>query len=111
MTGSWTIFKPFPDAQRGENIEAPIGPGVYEVRRISTGDVVAFDHTPNVASALSALNRPTPRTWLFGRHRSDPRDLEYRTCAAATASDAKVIAASLRGQREVFWRRARALPT
>lgn len=111
MSGFWTSFKPFPDADRGENIEAPIGPGVYEVRRISSGDVVAFDHAPNVATALSALQQTTPRGWLFGRHRNDVHDLEYRTCAAATKADAKAIATRLRGRREVFWRRVQALPT
>src|SRR5436189_6166965 len=38
MVNGWTTWKRFPLIERGEPIEAPIGHGVYEVRRISSGD-------------------------------------------------------------------------
>lgn len=63
MIGNWTTWKQFPSAERGEHIEAPIGPGVYEVRDMATGDLMAFDAAANVAHALSALRKP-PRPCL-----------------------------------------------
>ena len=36
-------------------VEAPIGPGVYEVRHTMTGRVIAFGHAGNVANAITDL--------------------------------------------------------
>ena len=44
MVQTWSGWKRFPDAQSGEFVEAPTGPGVYEVRHTLTGRVVAFGH-------------------------------------------------------------------
>ena len=55
MVQTWSNWKRFPDAQSGEHVEAPIGPGVYEVRHTMTGRVVAFGHSGNVANALADL--------------------------------------------------------
>jgi hypothetical protein len=55
MVQTWSNWKRFPDAQSGEHVEAPIGPGVYEVRHTMTGRVVAFGHSANVANALADL--------------------------------------------------------
>ena len=110
MIGNWTNWKKFPNAARGEHVEAPIGPGIYEVRNMSTGDLAAFDATANVASALSALLRQPPaRPWkkLFARTRGwQGNDLEYRTAAAASVGEAKVMAQCLLGRRQVYWRRS-----
>jgi hypothetical protein len=113
MIGNWSSWKKFPNAQRGEHVEAPIGPGVYEVRYISSGDLAAFDASANVAHALSALLRKPPsRPWarLFGNDRSpwQDNDLEYRTCPAASLSEAKTMAQALLGRRQVYWRRSAA---
>jgi hypothetical protein len=109
MIGSWTNWKRFPDPARGEHVEAPIGPGIYEVRHVDSGDVAAFDAAANVAYALSSL-RPRPyRSWrkLFGGTDASRKeiDLEYRTCAAATLGEAKVMVQCLIGRRQVYWRR------
>ena len=32
MISTWSEWKRYPRAERGENIEAPISPGIYEVR-------------------------------------------------------------------------------
>jgi hypothetical protein len=110
MIGSWSGWKRFPMAQRGEHVEAPIGPGIYEVRHASSGDLAAFDASANVAYALSSLLRKPPwRSWkaLFGGENSawQSSDLEYRTCAAATVGEAKRMMQCLLGRRQVFWRR------
>jgi hypothetical protein len=110
MIGNWSGWKKFPNAERGEHVEAPIGPGIYEVRNMSTGDVAAFDVSGNVAQALAAVLRKRPsRPWakLFGGNRAAWRDnhLEYRTCAASSMREAKMMAQALLGRRQVYWRR------
>jgi hypothetical protein len=108
--GSWTGWKQLPNALRGGHIEAPIGPGVYEVRHASSGDLAAFDASANVAYALtSLLRKPPSRSWkkLFGGENPSwlGHELEYRTCATANVRDAKMMAQCLLGRRQVFWRR------
>jgi hypothetical protein len=112
MAGSWTPWKQFPDSQRGGVVEAPIGPGVYEVRRISNGELVAFGYSGKVAQDLSKLRPNTAApSWMrrLTRNAADyaPTELEYRTCAAGTKGQAKALARGLLGRRQVnFMRRA-----
>jgi len=110
MVQTWSSWKRFPDALSGGNIEAPIGPGVYEVRHSLTGRVVAFGSAPHVAEALSELNRNGGVglfARLFPRQPLGSRsvDLEYRTCAAASRAEAKIAAHRLMGLRQNAWRR------
>ncbi len=110
MVQTWSGWKRFPDAQIGEHVEAPIGPGVYEVRHTDTGRLVAFGHTANVANAISDLKLNggvSTFARLFGRAPlvSHVNDLEYRTCAAATRADAKTTASRLMGLRQIAWKR------
>ena len=37
MISTWSEWKRYPRAGRGENIEAPISPGIYEVRYAGSG--------------------------------------------------------------------------
>ena len=108
MVNCWVSWKPFPVSENGGHLDAPIGPGVYEVRHMGTGELIAFGESAKVAHDLSKLLRPAaPWGRLLGRknpvHR--PSDLEYRTCAAASAHEAKIVAEQLRGRREAFLRR------
>ena len=91
-------------------MQAPIGPGVYEVRRISNGEVVAFEHTSNVARDLAAFRpRASRLPWARPFERSEEAvrasEFEYRTCSAATATEAKEMARHLLGRREIYLRR------
>jgi hypothetical protein len=109
MVQTWSSWKRFPDKQIGGHVEAPIGPGVYEVRHTMTGQVVAFGHTGNVANAISDLKLNggvSPLAKWFGRQPlvSSVADLEYRTCAAATRAAAKTTANRMRGLRQAAWR-------
>jgi hypothetical protein len=110
MVQTWSGWKRFPDAHSGGHVEAPIGPGVYEVRHTLTGRVVAFGHARNVANAISDLKVNGgigPLARLFGRQPLVSRvtDLEYRTCAAASRSEARTAANRLMGLRQTAWRR------
>ena len=107
---TWSSWKRFPDAQSGDHVEAPIGPGVYEVRHTTTGRAIAFGHAGNVANALADLKlNGGVGTFarLFKRQPLVSRvsDLEYRTCAATTRAEAKTAASRLLGLRNTAWRR------
>ena len=106
---TWSNWKRFPDAQSGGMVEAPIGPGVYEVRHAETGELIAFGHAGNVANAISELKvHGTGSPWkrLFRKNGAlEVHDLEYRTCATASRAEAKVAAQRLIGLRQSYWRR------
>jgi len=110
MMQTWSGWNRFPDEQSGDRIDAPTGPGVYEVRHTLTGRVMAFGHAGNVASAILDLQLHgglSPLARLFRRPPllSRVSDLEYRTCAAASRADAKTAAQRLLGLRQNAWRR------
>lgn len=110
MVQSWSAWKRFPDARAGGVVEAPIGPGVYEVRHTMTGRVVAFGSTSNVANAISELKvngGVSAFARFFGRQPLVPRtnDLEYRTYAAASRAEAKTAASRFQSLRQSAWRR------
>jgi hypothetical protein len=110
MVQTWSSWKRFPDAQSGDHVEAPIGPGVYEVRHTMTGRVIAFGHAGNVANALAEL-KVNGGVGTFARLFRRPAlvsrvsDLEYRTCAATSRAEAKTTAQRLLGLRQTAWRR------
>jgi len=110
MIGRWTAWKQFPNAFQGESLEAPIGPGVYEICHTETGELVSFGSAANVAEALSkVLPSADTRKWPFFRRNSAPRyassELEYRTCPAGTVVEARVAAEQMLGHRNAMWRR------
>ena len=104
MISTWSEWKRYPRAGRGENIEAPICPGIFEVRFAATGALHSFDAVDNVAQAL-ALLPVGPKSWFGRREPAETPDLEYRTCAAASRADAKTAAQRLLGLRQSVWRR------
>jgi hypothetical protein len=110
MVQTWSGWKRFPDGEKTDEIDAPAGPGVYEVRHTLTGRVLAFGHAANVAQALAELqlNGGTGAfARLFRRQPLSARvpDLEYRICAVATRAEAKTAAHRLLGLRQTAWRR------
>ena len=109
MIDRWTQWKSYPDANHGEYIQAPIGPGVYEVCDASSRERVAFGCTRNVAEALCDILKPgkLQKRWFFRRWRTRyaSGELEYRTWSTASLSDAKAAVRQVLGQREAVWRR------
>ena len=110
MMQTWSNWKRFPDVKGGDQVEAPIGPGVYEVRHTMTGRLMAFGHSGNVAHAIAELKLDVgggPFARLFRREPLVSRvaDLEYRTCAAASRADAKTAAQRLKALRQTAWKR------
>jgi hypothetical protein len=101
MISTWSEWKRYPRAERGENLEAPISPGIYEVRFAGTGALHSFDAVDNVAQALAMLPL-VQKSWFGRREASDIPDLEYRTCATSTKADAKAAAERMIGRRETY---------
>jgi hypothetical protein len=101
MISTWSEWKRYPRAGRGENIEAPITPGIYEVRITATGALHSFGAVDNVAQALSLL-AVGAKSWFGRREPSALPDLEYRTCATSTKAGAKAAAERMIGRREAY---------
>ena len=101
MISTWSEWKRYPRAARGENIEAPISPGIYEVRVAGSGALYAFGAVDNVAQAL-ALVTIGSKSWFGRRDINPPPELEYRTCATSTKADAKAAAERMIGRRETY---------
>jgi hypothetical protein len=110
MVQGWSNWKSFPNAGAGGLVEAPIGPGVYEVRHTDSGEQIAFGHAGNVAEALADLKVDDGgASWSRMFRKTNPvplvGDLEYRTCAAASRAEARTAARRLKGLRQSYWRR------
>jgi len=101
MISTWSEWKRYPRAGRGENIEAPIGPGLYEVRYAGTGALHSFEAVDNVAQALARLHVGT-KSWFGRREPASLPDLEYRNCATSSKADAKAAAERMIGRRETY---------
>jgi len=101
MISTWSDWKRYPRAGRGENLEAPISPGIYEVRFAATGALHSFGAVENVAQALALLPSAS-KSWFGRRGRVAAPDLEYRTCATSTKADAKAVAERMIGRRETY---------
>jgi len=101
MISTWSEWKRYPRAGRGENIEAPISPGIYEVRYAGTGALFAFGAVDNVANALAVMP-VSPKSWFGRRGPQTLPDLEYRTCATSSKADAKAAAERMIGRRETY---------
>ena len=108
MGDRWTAWKSFPDDFHGEYIQAPMGPGLYEVCRASTREPIAFGCTRNVAGSLCDILKPSGlRKWLSFRSgkRYDTGELEYRTWPTASLADAKTAAGLIRDRHEAVMRK------
>jgi hypothetical protein len=101
MISTWSEWKRYPRAGRGENIEAPISPGIYEVRYAATGALHSFGAVDNVAQALSSLPVGS-KSWFGRREPAEKPDLEYRTCATSTKAEAKAAAERMIGRRDTY---------
>ena len=97
--------KAFTSRYKGENSEAPISPGIYEVRYTATGALHSFGAVDNVAQALSLVSVGS-KSWFGRRDPVEMPDLEYRTCATSTKAEAKAAAERMIGRRETYMRGA-----
>lgn len=101
MISTWSEWKRYPRTGRSENLEAPISPGIYEVRFATTGALHSFGAVENVAQALALLPAGS-KSWFSRRAPTETPELEYRTCATSSKADAKAAADRMIGRRETY---------
>ena len=101
MISTWSDWKLYPRTGRGGNIEAPITPGIYEVRVAGSGALHSFGAVDNVAQALAMLPVGS-KSWFGRREPETVQDLEYRTCATSSKAAAKAAAERMIGRRETY---------
>lgn len=110
-THNWSRFRPFPDPRKGGILHAPLGPGVYDLRRISTQKLVLFGIGSRCAHRMTSLlpqpigtgtrNNSRKRKYLL-RHL---KDIEYRTRPCKTREEAADVERDIkrtRGHRYSF---------
>ena len=108
MRDRCTTWKSFPDDYHGEYIQAPLGPGLYQVCRASTRETIAFGCTRNVVDSLSDFLKPRGLSrWLSFRRglRPDDGKFEYRTWGTASVADARQVARTIRARNEAVLRK------
>ena len=66
MITTWGEWKRYPTAARGDKLEAPIGPGIYEVRVAATGALFAFGAVDNVQDLPTFGNGGQRRSYRAG---------------------------------------------
>src|SRR3981081_4573007 len=101
MISTWSEGKGYPRAGHGDNIEAPITPGIYEVRFAGTGALHSFGAVDNVAQALALLTIGS-KSWFGRREPAVMPDLQYPPRAASSKADAKAGAERMIGRRETY---------
>jgi len=107
MITRWTEWKAYPRVARGETIEAPIGPGIFEVRHAASGALFAFDAADSLVQALAKLSEPKSLVSWFGRRAPlNLPDLEYRTFSTTTRANARIAQARMIDRRETYLRGA-----
>ena len=100
---NWSSWRSFPDPRRGEMLVAPMGPGVYELRVATTGELLLFGIGRSVAHRMATL-LPEAAGGVGGRRNDKKReavlealqDLEYRTLPCRNRAEAKTAEDALR---------------
>lgn len=87
----WSKWEKFPNPLQGEYLNAPIGPGVYQLRDKQTGEFILFGKSKNVAHRMTSLlpngsgtRKNTKKSDYVGK---DPNSVEYRTIAFVTEQE------------------------
>lgn len=100
----WSNWMPFPDPRTGQYIYAPFGPGVYELRRISTNEKILAGKGSNTAFRMSSL---LPEPYGCGTRKNERKreytlehisDIEYRTIAFERIQFAEAF------EKELLWK-------
>lgn len=108
-SGKWTQWRGFPDPRRRGYLEAPLGPGVYELRDTTDGRLVYCGCGGNVTYRMTSL-LPRP---LGAGTRNNRRlreyvlshlvSLEYRTAACSSREEAADLERDLRARGEYLF--------
>jgi len=108
MSDRWTAWRGFPDDYHGDYIQAPMGPGLFEVCRASTREPVAFGCTRNIVDSLCDVLKPRGlRRWFSFRRdqQNNAGEFEYRTWPTASVGHARNVARMIRERQQVVLRK------
>ncbi len=94
----WSAWQRFPDFKAEGYPEAPDGPGVYELRNRSTGDLILVGESNTLAKRMKSL-LPESHGGRGKRNNSAKReyvaqrlpDVEYRTFGCTTKAEARKL--------------------
>lgn len=108
ITMRWTRWRAFPDPTKGQYLNAPFGPGVYELRNVKANRKVLFGKGKHVARRLTSIlpapvgggtrNNTGKRQYVLA-HLSD---IQYRTLACPTPEAATAEENKLRANRAEY---------
>jgi hypothetical protein len=105
MSNNWSPWHPFPHPRKRGVLHAPLGPGVYDLRHISTKEPVLFGIGGRCALRMTSL---LPKPWGSGtRNNSKKRnylkrhlkDIEYRTMACDRREQAADVERAIKHER------------
>lgn len=94
---NWSRWNPFPAAEMLYAIDAPIGPGVYELRLADTREPVYCGKSVCVSTRMQSL---LPKPWGKGTRNNaglrsfvleNSENIEYRTVALPTDYEAQQL--------------------
>lgn len=94
---NWSEWQPFPAAETNQFLDAPAGPGLYELRNKRTNEYVLVGKSIEVAHRMRSL---LPPPYGRGTRNNESKrqyvldnigDIEYRTLACTTEDEAKAI--------------------
>ncbi len=101
MEERWASWRSFENSELSGYLEAPVGPGVYEIRQTSDRALVKLSFTTNIAHELSIfLARGKGSQFLFWTHTPYANgELEYRFWSVNTRAKAKTTLRQIKEQR------------
>jgi hypothetical protein len=95
--GTWTSWKSFPSPGELKGIQVTVGPGVYQLRNKSTGELVLFGIGGNLRTRMASLmprpfgsgtrNNTAKRDYVLAHH----HEIEYRVYEASTRVEAALV--------------------
>lgn len=102
----WSAWRRFPDFRTEGFPEAPDGPGVYELRDRSTGNLILVGESKTLAKRMKSL-LPKSHGGRGTRNNAAKReyvaehlpDVEYRTCGCETKAEARTLERQLLVER------------
>ena len=104
----WSRWYPFPDPKAGGYLNAPFGPGVYELRHRVNGNLILYGMSKNVSARMSSL---LPNPLGTGNRDNDEKrefvtkhlnNIDYRTLACVDTDTAAVEERKLRANKHAY---------
>lgn len=105
----WSKWRMFPDPKKGDFIHAPFGPGIYELRRSDTRELVLVGIGKNCAHrTTSLLSRPLGAGTRNNSAKvkyvtTNLAKIEYRCLACSSREQAQKIETELRRSNDYIY--------